>query len=127
MQILKRPSFKFLLVPIVIFILVVCYTQYYWPNISNATEDILNNVALLSATLAAASFFTLFVKTEVYKSWLHFCYWWIIPLFIAYALSSARGGGFSGFNPWQPLFPILLGLFVLSTPAYLYIKSKKLK
>ena len=127
MEILKKSSFKFFLFPIVVLVLTFCYLKYIWPDISNTAEDILNNIAFLSASLATASFFTLFVKPEVFTSWLHFMYWWIVPLLFAYSLSSSRGGGFSGINPWEPLFPILLGLFVFSTPIYLFLKSKKLK
>jgi hypothetical protein len=48
-------------------------------------------------------------------------------MIIAYSISTQRGGGFAGMNPFQPLFFVMLGIFALSTPIYLYFKSKKLK
>lgn len=127
MNLLKRGGTRFFLISI--FLLVTCFVvaKIGDVHLSRAIDNFIEDMAMLSVALISASFFTLFFRPEVFKSWLHFFYWWIAPLLIAYSLSSARGGGFSGINPWEPLFPILLGLFVISTPIYLYLKSKKLK
>ncbi len=127
MKILCRSSVKFFFATI--FVLLACFAVVKIGGVKLPVEvdNFIENFGMLLLALISASFFTLFVRPEVFKSWLHFLCWWIVPLLIAYSLSSARGGGFSGINPWQPLFPILLGLFALSTPVYLYFKSKKLK
>lgn len=126
MEILKKSSFKFFLATIALLLVVFLVGMITGAHLLNL-DGTLETVGLTLFALSLCSFFALFVKPEVFKSWLHFFYWWIVPLLIAYSLSSARGGGFSGINPWQPLFPILLGLFVFSTPIYLFLKSKKLK
>jgi hypothetical protein len=82
--------------------------------------------AVIAFTLSICSFFGLFVKPEVFKSWIKYLLWWIIPMIIAYGISTQPGDGFIP-NPFAPLAPLTLGLFILSTPIYLYFKSKKMK
>lgn len=124
MQIFKKTSFKFFVGSISFLAFIFLIAKIVGVKASGGVDDLIEAMGMISLSLIASSFFTLFVRPEVFKSWLHFLYWWVVPLLIVYSLSSASGGGFSGINPWQPLFPILLGLFVLSTPIYLYVKSK---
>jgi hypothetical protein len=126
MEILKKSSFKFFLTTVALLLVVFVVGMFTGAHLLNL-DGTLETVGLILLSLSLCSFFALFVKPEVFASWLHYMYWWIVPLLFAYSLSSSRGGGFSGINPWEPLFLILLGLFVLSTPIYLFLKSKKLK
>lgn len=126
MEILKKTSFKFFLTTVALLSAVFVVGAFTGAHLLNF-DGTLETVGLVLLALSLCSFFTLFVKPEVFTSWLHYMYWWIVPLLLAYGLSSSRGGGFSGINPWEPAFFILLGLFTFSTPVYLFLKSKKLK
>ncbi len=125
MKITAQPGFKFFVSVTLVFVVVLFVGIMRGEHITNIDGlFVISEFVLLILSLSSLG--TLFMRTEIFSSWLHFLYWWIAPLLIAYTLSSARGGGFSGINPWEPLFPVLLGLFVISTPIYLYIKSKRL-
>jgi hypothetical protein len=81
-------------------------------------------IASLSLSLLLASFFTLFVRDEVFYAWRRYAYWWVVPILWAYTISSHKGGGFAGGNPFVFFFPYMLGYFTLTTPIYLALKSR---
>lgn len=123
MEIFKKSSFKFFLTTVALLAVVFVVGMFTGAHLLNF-DGTLETVGLMLLALSLCSFFALFVKPEVFNSWLHYAYWWIVPLLVAYILASSRGGGFSGINPWESAFFVVLGLFTLSTPVYLYIKSK---
>lgn len=95
-------------------------------RISRVTEIILGSFFMYSSSVAIGLFFNLFVREEVFYSWAKNSMIWTVVIFISVVISIQPGDGFIP-NPLAPLAPIAMGLFVLSTPLYLYFKSNKFK
>ena len=80
----------------------------------------------ISLPLFILSLITYFLKEQVFRTWLHFAYWWIpLSLLFVYIASQSSGGGFGIPNVFdtESVSIIFSVLFFIISILLIFIKS----